>query len=97
MKWSRELLIHAFYQFFLAVDQLANTVLGLLHALVGLGSFETWADETLSSRCGRLGHRYPYKAYKAIIDVLFLWQGKDHCVKAYVKEKEHRQLPPEAR
>lgn len=80
---------HGLYQLFLAIDQLMNAVLGF-------GSLETWADETMSSRCGRID-RYPYKAYRIVIDALFFWQGPNHCVNAFMKEREHRQLPPEAR
>ena len=81
---------HGVFQFFIALDQLLNVLFSPL-------SFETWADETMSSRCGRLGHRYPYKAYKVIIDFMFLWQSTTHCDDAYESEKKRRQLPPEMR
>ena len=97
MKWSRALLTHAFYQCFIALDQLVNTLLGVTHALLGFGSFEVWADETLSSRCGRLAHRWPYKGWRWLIDLLFRWQGPDHCYNAFHAEREQRQHPPEAR
>lgn len=80
---------HGFTQLALSLDQVINCVLGF-------GSLETWADETISSRCGRID-RYPYKAYRVVIDLLFRWQGPNHCLNAYHAELEHRQLPPEAR
>jgi hypothetical protein len=82
---------HWAFQLFIACDQLLNV-------LVNPMSTETWADETLSSRCGRLGHRYPYKFWKKVIDAVFgLWQGPNHCVNAYNKEKARYNCPPEMR
>lgn len=81
-------LIHGFYQLFIALDQFANVCTNPF-------SDETWADETLSSRCGRLGHRYPYKFWKVVIDAVFgLWQGPNHCVNAYQKETARYHCPP---
>ena len=72
------------FQILVAVDQLANTLLGGM------------ADETLSARAWRHhldGSRdWPW----AIIDALFFWQT-DHCRSAYESEVERRQLPPEYR
>lgn len=83
---------HGLYQIFIAFDQLANALLG------NPFSTQTWADETWSSRCGRLGHRYPYKVWRIAIDALFYpFQGPDHCWQAYLKERAGRHLPPEAR
>ena len=86
------LLLHGWVQLFIAVDQLCNV-------LTNPFSTETWADETLSSRCGRLGHRYPYKFWKVVIDILFYWQSwsMGHCVRATEKEKLRTQLPPSLR
>ncbi len=78
---------HGFIQLFIAFDQLLNVILSPF-------SEETWADETLSSRCGRLGHRYPYKFYKPIIDILFWWQGPLHCFRAFEKECSRYHCPP---
>lgn len=79
---------HGLYQLFIAFDQLLNVFSNPF-------SDETWADETLSSRCGRLGHRNPYKFWKVVIDAIFgLWQGPNHCVNAYVKETARYQCPP---
>lgn len=83
---------HGLYQLFIALDQLLNV-------LTNPFSSETWADETLSSRCGRLGHRYPYKVWQVLIDVLFYWQSwsMGHCKRATKKERERTQLPPSLR
>lgn len=81
---------HGLFQLFIAVDQLLNVMSNPF-------SLETWSDETLSSRCGRLGHRYPYKFWKVVIDTLFFWQGPDHCVKAFRKEIARYNFPPSMR
>ena len=82
---------HGFVQLFIAFDQLLNV-------LTNPFSKQTWADETISSRCGRLGHRYPYKFWKAVIDALFFpFQGPSHCANAYAKEKTRYHSPPEMR
>lgn len=86
----KERLKHGFYELFIALDQFLNVLLSPF-------SWETWADETFSSRCGRLRHRYPYKVYEKIVNFLFTWQGPDHCYKAYKKELARIQLPPEMR
>lgn len=84
-------LLHGLKQLFLAFDQLLNV-------LANPFSTETWADETISSRCGRLGHRYPYKIYKKVVDVLFYpFQGPNHCVNAYHKELARYSFPPSMR
>ena len=75
---------------FVAVDQLLNVIMWPF-------STETWADESFSSRCGRLQHRYPYKFYAAIVNFLFLWQYPDHCRRTYEKELTRYQFPPEMR
>lgn len=82
---------HGLFQLFIAFDQLFNVLLSPF-------SLETWADETISSRAGRLGHRYPYKFYKVVIDAIFYpFQGPNHCVNAYKKELTRYQFPPEMR
>lgn len=66
----------------IAIDQLANTLLG--------GD----ADETLSARAHRMrvkGHRY-WGWTAAFIDTLFFWD-KHHCLKAYQSEQARLQLP----
>ena len=70
----------------IAVDQLANVIL------------RGWPDETLSARCGRLGHRSPYKYWMIIIDTIFHpFQGPNHCVNAFEKEKTRYHFPPDMR
>lgn len=82
---------HGLFQLFIALDQILNVLLSPF-------SFETWADETLSSRCGRLGHRYPYKFWKAVIDAVFgIWQGPNHYVNAWAKEQARYNCPPSMR
>ena len=81
---------HGLMQLFIAVDQLINV-------LTNPFSLETWSDETLSARCGRLGHRNPYKFWKKVIDSLFFWQGPNHCVNAHHKEIARYNSPPATR
>lgn len=70
------------YQVFIALDQLANTLLD--------GS----ADETISSRCFRLNHIKAYRVAEIFVNVLFfLFQGWDHCRNAYIKEVLGRHMP----
>jgi hypothetical protein len=85
---------HGFEQLFIAIDQLLNVIFG------NPFSKDTWSDETISSRCGRKGNAKPYMYYRIVIDWLFqyiLWQGPDHCVKAYQKEKTQYNMPPAMR
>lgn len=87
---GRYSLTHGFVQLFIAFDQLLNVLFNPF-------SKETWADETISSRAGRLGHRNPYKIYRMLIDALFAWQGPDHCRRAHAKELVRYQFPPSMR
>lgn len=66
----------------LALDQLANTLLG------------GYADETLSSRAYRADQSgRPWgKITRPLIDTLFFWQT-DHCHNAWVSEVQRRHLP----
>lgn len=68
----------------IALDQLANALHG------------GWADESISSRAWRLRHRWPYRAYVALIDGVFFWQG-GHCEASYAAERARAHLPPELR
>lgn len=75
-----------FRNLLIGFDQLANTIFG------------GWPDETLSARCGRLGHRYPYKVWAMLIDALFYpFQGPNHCWNAHRKEKTRYHFPPDMR
>lgn len=78
----------------ISIDQTLGMVLGfIMHP----ASTELWPDETLSARCGRLGHRYPYKFWRVVIDALFFWQGPGHCVNAHKKELTRYHFPPSMR
>jgi hypothetical protein len=87
-----DLIKHGLVQIFISFDQLLNVLLTPF-------SWETWADETMSSRCGRLQHRSPYKYYAKVINFLFYFQERDfnHCRRAYEKELTRYQFPPEMR
>lgn len=67
-------------QLLIALDQLANTLVG------------GYADETLSARAHRVaeegGPAWPQRA----INALFWWE-RQHCLRAYRSEVERRQLP----
>lgn len=79
-------------QFWISVDQTTGIFLGMI---MNPTSKELWADETMSARCGRLGNRYPYKFWKVVIDAMFRpFQGPNHCVNAYEKEKKRYNFPP---
>lgn len=74
--------MQALFQILIALDQLANTLLG------------GQADETLSARA----HRMRLKRHKwwgwtaSAIDLLFFWQ-KEHCKAAYESELSRAHLP----
>lgn len=72
------------FEVLVAVDQLANAVLG------------GWADETMSARCWRLRGFRPYCWLRPVIDKLFFWQP-NHCKSAYESERLRSQLPVEYR
>lgn len=83
-----------FLGIWVSIDQSAGMILGfIMHP----ASNELWPDETLSARCGRLWHRYPYKFWRVVIDVLFFWQGPGHCVNAHKKERTLYHFPPSMR
>lgn len=98
-QWSsvKPALMQAWGNFIFLLISLDQTLGMLLGFLMHPCSRELWPDETMSARCGRLGGRYPYKFWKAVIDFLFLWQGPNHCVNAYEKEKTRYHFPPEMR
>ena len=80
-------------QLFIAVDQLANAL------IPPWGGTLSWSDETLSARSYRAHRdgRLFGKLTMAPINLLFFWQGPDHCKNAWLKEHERRNLPPEYR
>lgn len=71
-------------QIAIALDQLANTMMG------------GWADETLSARAWRLRDRPLWNALRRLIDIAFFWQ-RGHCRAAYDAELQRLQSPPEER
>lgn len=76
---------HWLLQVLIALDQLANAILG------------GWADETLSSHAWRLERaRKPAAFMRPLIDWLCCWQPA-HCQQAYLAERERAQCPPELR
>lgn len=91
MTWQ---LIKAYgVQVFIAVDQLLNAMIPPLDGTL------SYADETLSARSYR-AHRDGKlfgKITMPVIDLLFFWQGPDHCFHAYRKEHERQNLPSEYR
>lgn len=71
-------------QVLVAVDQLANAILGGM------------ADETLSARAHRMRAKgQPVWGWTAAaIDALFFWQrNPGHCERAHLAEVKRRQLP----
>ena len=80
-------------QVLLALDQLANVLIPPIDGTIG------YADETLSARAYR-AHRDGKilgKLFMPPIDLLFFWQGPDHCKNAYIKEFERKNYPDEYR
>lgn len=78
-------------QVFLAVDQLCNALIPPVDGTV------SYADETLSARCYR-AHRDGKifgRLFMRPIDLLFFWQGQNHCRNAYIKEFDRKNYPSE--
>lgn len=69
-------------QVLIAIDQLINTL------LFGM------ADESLSARAFRNGHKKHWGIAMKVINALFFWQD-DHCYESYLREKNRQQLPRE--
>lgn len=69
-------------QLLLALDQLANVVLG------------GYADETLSARAYRADEsgKVLGRILRPLIDTLFFWESR-HCHNAYLSEVQRRQYP----
>ena len=80
-------------QLFIAADQLLNALIPPLEGTV------SYADETLSARCYR-AHRdgkVMGRVFMPLIDLLFFWQGPNHCRNAYIKEFDRQNYPSEYR
>lgn len=93
MKQVLHLMRAYFEQVFIAADQLVNALIPPLDGTI------SYADETLSARSYR-AHRdgkYFGKLTMRPINLLFFWQGPNHCYKAFLKEHERRNMPSEYR
>lgn len=80
-------------QLFIAADQLLNALIPPIDGTV------SYADETLSARSYR-AHRDGKilgKITMPVINLLFFWQGPDHCKNAWIKELERKNYPEEYR
>ena len=91
MNWT---LLKAYgVQCFIAFDQLFNALIPPIDGTV------SYADETLSARCYRAHRdgRIFGKLFMRPIDLLFFWQGPNHCKNAYIKEFERHNYPDEYR
>ena len=91
MNW--QLLKNYGAQVFIAVDQLCNALIPPIDGTL------SYADETLSARSYR-AHRDGKlfgKITMPVIDLLFFWQGPNHCFNAYRKEHDRQNLPNEYR
>lgn len=55
-------------------------------------------DETVSARCWRLRHVFPWNIARWLIDVVALaFKDKNHCEISYLSERKGKQLPKEYR
>lgn len=104
-----EIFKHNTWQALVSIDQALHNLGGAMWAGLALLLFkmptgQTWADESLSSRCWRwhlTGDRnWPYK----LIDLFFWWDAETrdgeiirHCELSWESERDGRQLPPELR
>lgn len=74
-----------FIRVLLAIDQLLNVVL-----------CNGAPDETMSAASYRMHRDCHFWGFMMpVIDVLFWWQGPQHCYRAYLKELERTQYPDE--
>lgn len=83
-------LLHNLGQLLIALDQLANVLIGLVCG------YRSWADETLSAKAYRLELERGRTWARKLIDTL-LWFDKDHCKESYESEVLKRQMPPSMR
>jgi hypothetical protein len=73
-------------QLFIAADQLLNALIPPLDGTV------SYADETLSARAyrARRDGKILGRVFMPVINLLFFWQGPNHCKNAYIKEFERK-------
>ena len=81
---------HNWLQFLLAVDQLANTIIGMLFFWCG---YEAYADETISARSYRGRSSFVWRVLMHLINALFC--NKNHCHEAFLSELNKQHLPDE--
>lgn len=78
---------HYIIRTLLAIDQLLNVV-------ICNGS----PDETMSAASYRMHRDGRFWGFMMpVIDLMFWWQGPNHCKNAYLKELERTQYPAEYR
>jgi hypothetical protein len=75
------------HQFLISLDQVINTLIWIE---------DTWADETISSKCHRLNHKPLFREAEKLINHLFFWEP-DHCRIAFEAERKREQAPIETR
>ena len=83
-------ILHNLKQLLIALDQLANVLIGLVCG------YRSWADETLSAKAYRLELERGRTWARKLIDGLFFFD-KDHCKESYESEVLKRQMPPSMR
>ena len=83
-------LLHNLKQLLIALDQLANVLIGMLCG------YKSYSDETLSAKAYRLELERGRTWARKLIDALF-WFDKNHCKESYESEVLKRQLPPSMR
>lgn len=83
-------LLHNLKQLLIALDQLANVLIGLVCG------YQSWSDETLSAKAYRLELERGRTWARKLIDRLFFFD-KDHCRTSYESEVLKRQMPPSMR
>lgn len=83
-------LLHNLKQLAIAIDQLANVLIGLVCG------YRSFADETLSAKAYRLELERDRTWARKLIDGLFFFD-KDHCKESYESEVLKRQMPPSMR
>lgn len=93
MKTVFSLMRAYFEQVFIGFDQLVNALIPPMDGTI------SYADETLSARSYRAYRdgKFFGKLTMKPINLLFFWQGPDHCYKAFLKEHERKNLPSEYR
>lgn len=79
----------------------AREVVIVIDKAVNVFFFNGYSDETISSRCyrlGELGGDAWWAWWQRRIDAVARWFGQDaHCKDAFEYERDHGHLPPELR